>query len=197
MIAYITGKLLYSENGTVVLENNGIGYEITCSAESYTKIVNAGEGSVYTYMAVREDGVSLYGFDSLSEKSMFLKLITVSGVGPKMGMTVLSGMSLSDLAFCIASSDVKTLSTIKGLGKKTAERIILELREAISLSDLPSTTKKSAPIQPKSADEENAVMALMSLGYNRSQSVEAVSRAIDLGASGLENIITTALKGML
>ncbi len=195
MIAYIKGNLLYESGGTVVLENNGIGYEIVCSAAAYAKIVNAGGGAVWTYLAVRDDGISLFGFDSLSEKSMFLKLISVSGVGPKLGMTVLSGMNLNDLAFCIASSDVKSLSSIKGLGKKTAERIILELREAISLEDLP-TDKKSVP-QKLGVDEENAVLALMSLGYNRAQSQEAVEAAIGGGASGLENIITAALKGMI
>lgn len=198
MIAYISGKILYTDGNTVVLEQNGVGYEILCSASSFATLVNNGGGSVYTYLAVREDGVSLYGFESLSEKRMFLQLISVSGVGPKLGMTVLSGMSLNDLAFCIASSDVKSLSAIKGLGKKTAERIILELREAISLVDMPqATSKKSAP-QPKlSADEENAVLALMSLGYNRKQSQDAVCTAIDAGASGLEQIITQALKGMI
>lgn len=191
MIAYVKGKLLNADNGTVILENNGIGYEILCSSTAYANVVNSNGGGVYTYMAVRDDGVSLYGFDSLSEKAMFLKLISVSGVGPKMGITVLSGMSLSDLAFCIASSDVKTLSAIKGLGKKTAERIILELREAISLTDIP-VGKKTQPVMNK--DEENAVMALMSLGYNRSESQEAVAYAISTGATGLENVITSALK---
>lgn len=196
MIGYIKGNLLHYDGGVVILENNGIGYEITCSAESYVKIVNSGGGAVYTYMAVREDGVSLYGFDNLNEKSMFLKLISVSGVGPKLGMTVLSGMSLSDLAFCIASSDVKSLSTIKGLGKKTAERIILELREAISLTDVVPTTKKSQQKPLMSEDAENAVMALMSLGYTRADSQKAVEKAVESGTVGLENLITGALKNV-
>ncbi|MBQ2717247.1 MAG: Holliday junction branch migration protein RuvA [Clostridia bacterium] len=196
MIGYIKGNLLHYDGGVVILENNGIGYEITCSAESYVKIVNSGGGAVYTYMAVREDGVSLYGFDNLNEKSMFLKLISVSGVGPKLGMTVLSGMSLSDLAFCIASSDVKSLSSIKGLGKKTAERIILELREAISLTDVQPTTKKAQQKPLMSEDAENAVMALMSLGYTRADSQKAVEKAVESGAVGLENLITGALKNV-
>lgn len=197
MLAYIKGNLLSYQDNTVILENNGIGYEITCSAESYIKIINAGKGEVYTYMAVRDDGISLFGFDNLNEKSMFLKLISVSGVGPKMAMTVLSGMSLSDLAFCIASSDVKTLSTIKGLGKKTAERIILELREAISLTDIPVAKNKQSPKNLLSEDAENSIMALMSLGYNRAQSQQAVEKAVENGVCGLENLITQALKNML
>lgn len=124
MLAYIKGNVLAMTENTVILENNGIGYEIICSSTAAYKLSGAKEGAVFTYLAVRDDGVSLFGFDSLAEKEMFLKLISVSGVGPKMGMTVLSGMSLNDLAFSIASSDVKTLSKIKGLGKKTAERIV-------------------------------------------------------------------------
>ena len=125
MIGYIKGKVLSYSNGTALIENNGIGYEVTCSASVYSKITSAGQGEVYTYMAVTEDGVFLYGFSSLEEKEMFLKLISVSGVGPKMGITVLSSMNIKDLAIKIATSDVKGLSSVKGLGKKTAERIIV------------------------------------------------------------------------
>ena len=98
MIGYINGKLLNKNNGTILLENNGIGYEITCSASAYNRIIKDNGGAVYTYLAVREDGLFLYGFDTIEEKNMFLLLISVSGVGPKMGITVLSGMSLHDLA---------------------------------------------------------------------------------------------------
>ena len=111
-----------------------------------------------------------------------------------MGITILSGMNLNDLAFCIASSDVKSLSKIKGLGKKTAERIIVELREAMGKEPIESPIKK---LEVKiSADEENGVLALMSLGYTKQQSVEAVKKAVESGAIGLENIITIALKSM-
>mgnify|MGYP002711307112 FL=1 len=128
MIGYIKGNLLNGENGTVLLETNGVGYEIICSASVYVKLLENGGGEVYTYTSVRDDGIFLYGFSDLKEKNLFLKLISVSGVGPKMGITVLSNMSLAKITAAIATSDVKTLSSIKGLGKKTAERIILELR---------------------------------------------------------------------
>ena len=141
MIGYIKGNVLSALDGVVLLENNGIGYEITCSAEVYQKLLADKKGEVYTYLAVREDGVSLYGFISAEEKNMFLKLISVSGVGPKMGITVLSNMKLKDLALKIATSDVKGLSSVKGLGKKTAERIILELREKISEEETLSANK--------------------------------------------------------
>ncbi|MBR1891778.1 MAG: Holliday junction branch migration protein RuvA [Clostridia bacterium] len=194
MIAYVKGKVLAATSNGVILENNGLGYEIICSASAYDTLSVGEVGEVYTYMAVREDDVSLYGFSSLAEKNMFLKLISVSGVGPKMGIAVLSGMNLNDLALAIASSDVKTLSKIKGLGKKTAERIILELRE--SLSEMPvSVSEPSAPSSVKLSDDaENAVLALVGLGYTKAEATKAVKTSVDKGVNGLENLITDALR---
>ncbi len=193
MIAYIKGKLLFSENNTAIIENNGLGYELLCSTSLIARLVKDGGGEAYTYLAVREDGVSLYGFDSLAEKNMFLKLISVSGVGPKMGITVLSSASLNDLALYIASSDVKSLSKIKGLGKKTAERIIVELRE--ELANVPVQSIVSAEVSaPLTGDGENAVLALMSLGYNRTESSKAVQKAVEAGFTKLEEIIANALR---
>ena len=195
MIGYIKGKILQSSEGTVLIENNGIGYEVICSNSVYVKLINNKEGEIYTYMAVREDGISLYGFENLEEKSMFLKLITVSGVGPKMGITILSSMNLSSLALAIATSDVKTLSKVKGCGKKTAERIILELREKISSLDVDTPTTDT-PTLSKIEVDEDAVIALMSLGFTRSESIKGVERAISEGAKSIEQIIAFAIKGM-
>lgn len=197
MIGYIKGNLLSAKDGTVLLENNGIGYEIVCSSSVYAKIVNEKGGEVYTYMAVREDGVSLYGFISLEEKNMFLKLISVSGVGPKMGITVLSGLSLADLVTKIATQDVKGLSKVKGLGKKTAERIILELREKIGCVD--EDTGEVLLFNDKPVEEEvnqDAVLALMSLGFTKAESVTAVKSAIKSGETQIEKIIALALKSI-
>lgn len=193
MIGYIKGKLLNADNGTVLLENNGIGYEITCSSVAFSRLVKDGGGEVYTYLAVREDGLFLFGFDSLKEKNMFLKLITVSGVGPKMGITVLSGMSLNDLAIKIATQDVKGLSSIKGLGKKTAERIILELREKIQADGQEEVEKQE--VQEMTVNED-AVIALMSLGLNRAESIKAVKNAIESGASTVQEIVTYSLRNI-
>ena len=198
MLGYIKGKVLYSSDGTVLLENNGIGYEVLCSGAAYAKLISDGQGEVYTYLQVREDGVSLFGFVSLEEKNMFLKLISVSGVGPKMGITVLSSMNINDIAVAIANSDVKKLTAAKGLGKKTAERIILELREKVSGEGL-SEKGAAAPEQPAekiSDKEEDAVVGLMSLGYTRAESVRAVKRAEESGAESMEEIIMTALRTM-
>ena len=196
MIGYLKGNVLKYDNGTVLLEVNGIGFEVACSASAYQLLVNAGRGEIYTYLNVREDGFYLYGFISLEEKSMFLKLISVSGVGPKMGITILSAMPLKDLAFIIAECNSKELSKVKGVGKKTAERIILELRENISLLDLPEGTKTSTKKQDdnKPSIDGDAVIALMSLGFNRQDSEKAVKSAMERGADTIETIITIALQ---
>ena len=145
MIGYIKGKVLAAEAGAVLLENGGIGYELVCSGALFAKLASAKEGEAYTDLQVREDGVSLFGFVSLEEKKMFLQLVTVSGVGPKMGIAILSGMSVQDIAVAIASSDVKLLSSVKGLGKKTAERIILELREKVNAVPAPRQGRRRPP----------------------------------------------------
>lgn len=198
MIGYLKGKVLSSENGTVLLENNGVGYEITCSNQVYAKLLGAGEGEVYTYMAVKEDGISLYGFLDAQEKRVFLQLISVSGVGPKMGITILSNVSVGALVVAIANSDVKALSSIKGLGKKTAERIILELREKVGevdlsadgVGDMPSASLATTP------EQEDAVVALLSLGFSKTECVKAVKEAVLNGAESTQQLIAYAIKNI-
>ena len=196
MLGYIKGNVLNATDGVVLLENNGVGYEITCSTAVYQKLLENNCGEVYTYLAVREDDISLYGFINLEEKNMFLKLISVSGVGPKMGITILSNMKLSDLAVKIATSDVKGLSAVKGLGKKTAERIILELREKIT-----ADTKEQA--QPDTDTEilddeanQDAIIALMSLGFTRAECVKAVKQAKADGATTIQQLIAYSIKNI-
>lgn len=193
MIGYIKGKLLYVEENTVILENNGVGYEITCSSSALKEILSQGSGAVYTYTAVREDGIFLYGFNSPEEKNMFLKLISVSGVGPKMGITVLSSMSIENLAVKIATNDVKGLSSVKGLGKKTAERIILELREKVDAVESAVATKEEKKIEVNK-DDEDAVFALQSLGFTKQEAVSLVKTAREQGADSIERIISVALR---
>ncbi len=197
MIGYIKGKVLNVSVGVLLIENNGIGYEVNCSSSVMAKANVNSECEVYTYMAVREDGVYLYGFSSLAEKSMFLKLITVSGVGPKMGITVLSAVGINELALWIATEDVKSLSKIKGLGKKTAERIILELREKITEdASLTGEVTSIVPIKDEGVVNEDAVVALMSLGFTKTESITAVKNATAQGATSVEQLISFALKNI-
>lgn len=197
MIGFIKGKILSLTPECALIETaSGIGFEVTCSASAFSQLAGKKEGEVYTYLSVTENGTALYGFSSPDEKNMFLKLITVSGVGPKMGISVLSGMNVGELAAAIATSDVKRLSSIKGLGKKTAERIILELREKVGA--LPSSPASSGgvPAVTVSDGDEDAVVALMTLGFTRAESEKAISRARANGASSVEDIIMLALRGM-
>ena len=188
-------------NGVIVLETGGVGYEVTCSAQAYEVIVNQGKGAIFTYLNVRDDGFYLYGFISMEEKSMFLKLISVSGVGPKLGISILAALSADDFALAIATADVKRLSAVKGLGKKTAEKIVLELHGKISAAEVlgASGDDLTVPAQPTanvklSAADEEAVSALMGLGFTRTESVQAVKKARDSGATTVEKIIMKALQ---
>ena len=196
MIGYIKGKILSLTPEYALIETaGGIGFEVACSYSAFSALSGKKEGELYTYLQVSENGTALYGFSSIEEKNMFLKLITVSGVGPKMGIAVLSGLNVGELAAEIATSDVKRLSQIKGLGKKTAERIILELREKVSYN---AETKSAgdAPVPLVTSGDEDAVVALMTLGFPRSESEKAIARAKASGASTLEDIIMVALRGM-
>lgn len=196
MIAFIKGKVIDEFEGGVVLENNGIGYEILCSAALLAKLSAEKEGGVFTYLQVKEDGLSLFGFDNKEEKRMFLKLISVSGIGPKMAMGILSGMRINELATAIAMNDVKGLSRIKGLGKKTAERIILELRESVSAENAAIAAEESFAAPVFTSEDEDAIIALMGLGFSGIQSRNAVKTAKEQGAETIQDVISFALKSM-
>lgn len=196
MIGYIKGKILsVNEDVALILTSGGVGYEAICSGSALSALSGKTEGELYTYLQVREDGMTLFGFSSADEKNMFLQLISVSGVGPRMGVAVLSAMNVGDIAAAIATSDVKRLSSVKGLGKKTAERIILELREKVSAIDNGSA-QGGAPAPVVTAGDEDAVVALMTLGFTRAESVKAIASAKSKGAKSVEDIIMLALKGM-
>ena len=201
MIAYLRGKVLAITAETAILDVNGVGYEAYCSGGAFRKIAVGQVAELYTYLQVKEDGVTLFGFESVKEKELFLKLITVSGVGPKMGITVLASLSADDFATVIATADVKRLSAVKGLGKKTAEKIILELHGKISAAEIMSasgdtfTETVEKTVQKLSAADEEAISALMGLGFTRTESTQAVKKARDMGAVSVEEVIMKALQG--
>ncbi len=197
MIGYLKGKILSLGTDTALIETAaGVGFEVLLSGSARGSLSGRTEGEVYTYLQVREDGVSLFGFSSSEEKEMFLKLISVSSVGPKMGIAALSQMSAGDIATAIATNDVKRLSAVKGMGKKTAERIILELREKVSAVAAQSVAGEAVPAVQISASDEDAVVALMTLGFTRNESAKAIARAREKGATEIEDIIRLALQGM-
>ena len=200
MIGYLKGKVKYLAPDFVLLEVNGVGYEVVCSGSAFSRLsgVKAGEdGEVYTYLQVKEDGVSLFGFSDMQEKELFLKLTSVQGVGGKSAMSLLSSMRPSDISEAIMTADSKRLSAVKGLGKKTAERIILELHGKISadaLLDGSQVSSRSVPLP--SEEDDDAVSALMGLGFTKQESARAVERAKNAGAKTVEEIISIALRGM-
>ena len=183
---------------TAIVETNGIGFETYCSGGAFKKIVVGETVELYTYMQMKEDGVTLFAFGSPREKEIFLKLISVDGVGPKMGITILVGLSVDELTEAIFSGDTKRLSTVKGLGKKTAEKIILALHGKISAleilnADGQTHTQVSAQVTLP-AQAEEAVLALTGLGFTKAESVQAVKKAMEDGAKTTEEIIRKALQ---
>lgn len=197
MIGYLKGKVLDISADSALIVVGGVGYEAYCSASAFSKMTVGSECEIYTYLQVSEaNGVQLYGFSSMQEKAMFLKLISVSGVGPKAGISVLSQMSVNDVALAVATGDVKALSRVKGMGKKTAEKIIVELRDRVIAPVGGKDAADNSPIVHIESGDEDAVVALMSLGFNRSESERAVSKAKAGGAKDIEEIIRQALKGM-
>jgi Holliday junction DNA helicase RuvA len=186
---------------TVVLDVHGIGYEIYCSGAVFKKIVVGEVAEIFTYLQVKEDGITLFGLESVKEKEIFLKLTSVSGVGPKLGIAVLTGLNADEFATAIATADVKKLSAVKGLGKKTAEKIVLELHGKISAAEVMEASGdslKTETAEPKAkltAMEEEGVSALMGLGFTKAESVQAVKKAMEKGVTTVEELIMRALQG--
>ena len=202
MIAYLKGRVLTITAETAILEVNGVGYERYCSGGAFRKLVQGEVAELHTYLQVKEDGVTLFGFASPKEKELFLKVISVSGVGPKLGIAVLTGLSADEFTQAIATADVKRLSAVKGLGKKTAEKIVLELHGKISAAEVMSASGDDPTASPVggvtvSAQDEEAVSALMGLGFTKSESVQAVKRARESGAVTVEDVIRRALQGSI
>lgn len=192
MIAYVKGKVTDVTANTVTVEAGGLGYELNVSAFCARSCSVGADVKLPTYLQANgETGVFLYGFVDRAEKDMFLRLQSVSGVGAKMALGVLSGMTPTDLIACIAHGDTAALSRVKGIGKKTAERIVFELRDKIAkeIQDLPTGVAVSV-----TAVDEEAVMALMALGFNKNEAMAAVARVQGENMTP-EQIVFKALKG--
>lgn len=192
MFAFLEGTVAYKQDGYVILSVNGVGYELFMSNYSVSALPPINEiARVYTYFQVKEDGVALFGFSNMEEKELFLKLISVSGVGPKMAIGILSNISMQDLAKAIALNDVKILSTIKGVGKKTAERIAIELKDKVTFTMVESMPEQI--IDSKAVDE--AIIVLVSLGINKNDALR-LAREYAREDSTAEDIVAKALRGM-
>ncbi len=188
MIDFICGEVIEIGENTVVLKSGGFGYSLFVSEFTKSRLSIGDNVQLYCHLQVREDALALFGFAGIEEKTLFKNLISVSGIGPKMAITLLSGMRAGKLALCIVSGDYASLCTIKGLGKKTAEKIVLELREKLNISK-----EMLLQDQTESIDAE-AVEVLRSLGIPRKEAAERVKRAVEGGMTTTEQILNFALR---
>ena len=200
MISYIKGILEDMSPGMVVVDNHGIGYQmmVPMKGESFPKIGQ--EIKIYTHMHVREDDVSLFGFLSKEEKEAFELLIGVNGIGPKVGLSVLSTLSVYELKMAVISEDVKTISKTPGLGPKGAKKLILELKDKLSFEEL-EEDGVGAEIFDTSADSSDSVMitieGLVSLGYSKGEAAIAVNKVEDAKDLTPEELLKKALKNIM
>src|SRR5579862_6212761 len=194
MIAHLRGKLLAKHPNQAVVETAGVGYDVTISVPTFSDLpAVGGDVALHVHTHVREDMIALYGFLRPSEKLLFEKLITVSGIGPKLAITILSGMAADEMVGAIRGNDVARLTRIPGIGKKTAERMVLELRDKL-LEAGPA----SAPAVPAmSATEEDVLSALLNLGYQRAAAEKALAAASKKGSGGsFDTLFRDAMGGL-
>lgn len=193
MYEYIKGAVAEKGANYAVIEAGGVGYRIYTNAYTLTKLKDP-EAKLYTHFHVREDDHTLYGFYTQEEKNMFLRLLNVSGIGPKVALSVLSAMTVNELAVAIITSNTKAFSHVQGVGNKTAQRIILELKEKIDSKEAMEVFGGGGADTAHDASAE-AVSALCALGYVRSEAILAVSQVNKL-ADTAEELILLALKRM-
>lgn len=194
MIAYLKGKILGRNENLIILEVNNVGYEINISLNTYLSLSNKNECELYTYLQVKEDGISLFGFSTKGEKELFTNLITVNGVGPKMAITILSGASIADIITSIVSEDSKMLSKFKGVGKKTAERIILELKEKLG-ENMKLEGNDLVSVDLKNDVVNDCIMALVALGLTKSEAVKRIKENME-STDTVETLIEKILKNL-
>ena len=181
MIAFVRGTAVDMTENSVIVEAGGIGYEIYMTGTDLSQIHMGEEVKIHTYFNVREDAMQLYGFRSKDDLQMFKLLLGVNGVGPKAAVGVLAGITADELRFAILSDDVKTLSKAPGIGKKTAQKLILELKAVAGLGEI-------------SDGRQEAVEALVALGYSSTDALRAVRKVTDVAPDDVEGLLKAALK---
>lgn len=198
MIAHLTGTILSKQPNAVVIDVNGVGYEVTIPVSTFYELGDIGaQASLRVHTHVREDAIMLFGFRTSREKELFLRLTSVSGIGPKLGITFLSGTSPDDLIAAIRSNDLARLVSIPGVGRKTAERVVIELRDKIGQlalldSDVSSTPSTAVDVD---ATRDDVVAALVSLGYQKALAEKIVARVLEVESDRtIEHVLRQALK---
>ena len=200
MIAFVRGTAVDMTENSVIVEAGGIGYEIYMTGTDLSQIHMGEEVKIHTYFNVREDAMQLYGFRSKDDLQMFKLLLDVNGVGPKAAVGVLAGITADELRFAILSDDVKTLSKAPGIGKKTAQKLILELKDKMKLEDAfelklaHEQEKAVAGLGEISDGRQEAVEALVALGYSSTDALRAVRKVTDVAPDDVEGLLKAALK---
>lgn len=194
MIAHLRGKLLAKHPNQAIVETSGVGYDVTISVPTFSDLPAIGvEVGLHVHTHVREDQIALYGFLRPAEKVLFEKLITVSGIGPKLAITILSGMPADEMVGAIRGNDLARLTRIPGIGRKTAERMVLELRDK-----LPPPGPSAASVTPAlNATEEDVLSALINLGYQRAAAEKILAAVAKNGKSAtFDTMFRDALAGL-
>jgi len=191
MYAYLQGKFSLKNPAQVYIDVNGVGYEVNISLNTYAQIQHSEAGKLYTYLQIKEDGHTLYGFFDKSEKEIFIQLISVSGIGAATARMMLSHLKPDEVSHAIQHGNIKLLESIKGIGKKTAERLVLELRDKVGKVDISINLQAV----PGNSMQQDALNALTALGISRSQAENAIQKIIraEPTVSQLEDLIKKAL----
>ena len=202
MISYIRGKLAAIEESKIIIDVGGIGYGIFVSGRAMMNLPPMGsELMVHTFLNVKEDAMQLYGFLTKDDLSVFRQVITVSGIGPKGGLSILSKLSADDLRFAVMANDVKAISAAQGIGKKTAEKLILELKDKLNIEDALNHAQAGEDQVTAEAAiggvQQDAVSALVALGYGSTEALRAVRKVEITADTAVEDVLKQALKYMM
>ena len=193
MISYVKGTVAYIGNDCIVVDNNGIGYNFQVSSSTASAVVMEKGVQIYTYMNVKENELSLFGFLTKEELNMFNLLISVNGVGPKSAVAMLGALSPSQLALAIATEDIKALSVGQGIGKKIAQRIALELKDKVGADTITTGVELVQKVDVATGERAEALSALMALGFTKNEAENAI-KAVFVNGMATEEIISKALK---
>ena len=197
MIGRLQGKVIEKQAPDLLIDVQGVGYEVLVSLNTFFSVPAVGESvTLHTHFVVREDVQQLYGFGTQSERQLFRHLIKVNGVGPKMALAILSGMSANDFAMCVHNNDIATLVKLPGVGKKTAERLLIEMRDKIGDVDATAGGSVAGAREVKPDISQEAESALIALGYKPTDAAKIISRVASESVSDAGELIRLALKSM-
>jgi len=196
MIAYLSGKLVFKDPTYVIIDVGGIGYIVKISLQTYSDIKDEEHIKLLTFLHIKEDAHTLYGFKKEDEKRMFLHLISINGVGPNTGLMILSSLSTPEIEQAILSGDVGTIQHVKGIGAKTAQRIILELKDKVGKSSSESSSTQIGFLKSSNKVREEALQALITLGFTKAVAEKNIIQVLKktTGEISLEDLIKASLK---